>query len=113
AARPVPSATPRRKPALQLPALSLYISARKPDPNLYDSTADLRFSRRPCGTFRRRVGARTACPGLHNRAAVILCAGGAAGDTFGGERLRRQDRGEPQPADGRPVLPPLLRRRRG
>ena len=31
---------------------------------------------------------------------------------LGGQRLRRQDRGEPQPVHGQSVLPPLLRRRR-
>ena len=48
-----------------------------------------------------------------DRAAPVLCAGGAAGGAGGGQCLRRQDGAEPQSAVRGPDLPALLRRAGG
>ena len=56
---------------------------------------------------RRRAGPRGAA--LGRGAAHVLRADRQARGAGGRHRLGRQDRGEPQSADGGPVLPPLLR----
>ena len=55
----------------------------------------------------RRPGARGAAFG--RGAAHVLCADRQARGAGGRHGVRRQDGGEPQPADGRSVLPALLR----
>ena len=71
---------------------------------------------RPAAGLRSRcnacAGAGPARAVLGRRAAAVLRADRAARAAGGGERLCRQDRAEPQPAAGRPALPPLLRRPR-
>ncbi len=58
------------------------------------------------------AGAGPARAVLGRRTAAVLRADRAARAAGGGQRLCRQDRAEPQPAAGRPDLPPLLRRAR-
>ena len=57
-------------------------------------------------------GARPAARGaaFARRAADVVCADRAAGDARGRHRLGGKDGRQPQSADGRPVLPALLRR---
>ncbi len=57
----------------------------------------------------RRLRPGAPGPDLAGRGSAVLCAGGAAGGAGGGQRLRRQDRRDPQPDVRRSDLPALLR----
>ena len=65
-----------------------------------------------CFPCRRRagIGAGSFCAVVGGRVAGVLCADRAPGAAGGRERLRRQDRADPQPVARRSDFSPLLRR---